>query len=340
MVAAVQADNTACKQGRARFVILGGIKRDRTIASALRIGRSTVPDLSPGRAVVHTYIANCVFLIGGYLISKVCIYLVIKCKVAVIPVGRKVHVDGCISRRLQEADAVRIAFARLEVNIRDIIGRSAFNGNFFVLFIENINAVDVVILIPLVKVVSNHLTKARQRYVTLGSYAAARLNEQILCLDGLCVITLFVVGYEQPNPLRCVLGARVQIHDLSVNVSNGLVKSKYGAFHELGGNSVIGGLAERDLLDVVQILGHGVIVPVDLAVDRLLNNRNDVGNGNCKRNHNKHDQECPASADCGAELHKACKNTRGNGFSYSRAENADQCDHTHRDLGNAHNRHA
>ena len=146
---------------------------------------------------------------------------------------------------------MRIAFARLEVNIRDIIGRSAFSGYFLVLFIENINTVNVIVIVPLVEVVSNDLAKACKRHVTVRGHTASLLHEQILCLDGLCLITLFVVGYEQLDPLRCVLGARVQIHNLSVNVSNCLVKSKYGAFHEIGGNAVIGGLAERDLLDVV-----------------------------------------------------------------------------------------
>ena len=94
-----------------------------------------------------------------------------------------------------------IALAYLKIYVVYVIGLATLNGNILILLVEDVNAAYVIVLIPLVEIISDNLAKACKRNIPLGGFAVSGLNENVLCLDGLCFVALSVVGYKQLYPL-------------------------------------------------------------------------------------------------------------------------------------------
>ena len=235
----INTNQAACQNGRSGYRILGCIKSYLSVASASRIGRGTVLKIALIRTVDHTNVANGVARVGGHLISNVCIYLILEQQIVVGQIGRQIHVEGSIACILQEFDAMCIALARLKLYLGNVVGYSTIDNNILILFIENVNSVNVILLIPLVEVVCNDLTEASQGRVSLGSFSVAVLDEKVLALDRLCIRALPIVRSKHLNPLRSIPGARVHVYQLTVYVCNSLVHSIHLSRHKSRGNSVV-----------------------------------------------------------------------------------------------------
>ena len=95
-----------------------------------------------------------------------------------------------------------IAFARLKNYVLNIVGSITLDSDVFILLKEHVDTVDGIALVPLVYVVCANLAKSRHRSISRGSLAVSVNYLQILCLDGLGIVTGTVVGYVHNDPLR------------------------------------------------------------------------------------------------------------------------------------------
>ena len=163
--------------------------------------------------------------------------------------------------------------ARLEKYLGNIVFLAALGACRLVLLIEHIDAVYAIVLIPLVEIAGDNLAEASRRNVANGCFAVTRSNENVLCLDGLCIAALSIVGDVHRNPLGGVVRACVQVDNLVIYIGYGLIESKHRSTNTLGGNSVGRALAEADLLYVVEVLGHRIFVPVDILFATLFDER-------------------------------------------------------------------
>ena len=161
----------------------------------------------------------------------------------------------------------------MEKHLGNIVFLATLGACRLVLLIEHIDAVYAIVLIPLIEIAGDNLAEASRRNVANWRFTVTSSNENVLCLDGLCIAALSVVGDVHCDPLGGVVRACVQVDNLVVYIGDGLIEGKHGPLHALGGNSVGRALAEADLLYVVEILGHRIFVPVDFLFAALFDER-------------------------------------------------------------------
>ena len=201
-VTVVYANKTRRKNRCTCLVILCGVKGNACAASARCVCNLTVLLCSRTSTVLNTNIRKRIIRVIGQLISQVSIYLFTRKEFFIFVIGRKVYVEGYIVCSLQKTDTVSIAFARLKNYVLNIVGSITLDSDVFILLKEHVDTVDGIALVPLVYVVCANLTESRHGGISRGGLAVSVNYLQILCLDGLGIVTGTVVGYVHNDPLR------------------------------------------------------------------------------------------------------------------------------------------
>ena len=334
IITVVDAQQTARKNRGACAGKFGSIQSNTAAGATLCIGDSAILHRCGRVAVLHADIGDGFLSIVGQLIAQVGISS-LDAQYSFGIVGRQVHIQRNVTGCLQQADAVGFTLTRLQEDFRNIIVSVALDSGVLVLLIEQEHAVCAVITFPSIQVVGTHLAKSGHGGVALGGLTVAGLDLEIACLNGLGIIAGAVIGHIHCNPLCRIGGEGVQVHGLAAYAAHHLIEHIGSFLYVFRRNAVVlGGRGKANLLNVVHILGNGVLIPVQMVVFILLNQVSDISIGcNGNRCYSDDDGESGA-ADKGANLGKACQDARCGGCGQGCQSAADRHEE-HRALGSA-----